>query len=199
MSSKNSFFSYHLLVISMKMKSGNKMYKFLTRMMILFLIVLGTMIVFKANPTLKSTINQKVFNNNFNFAKVNEIYEKFFGSPLPSKEENKKTEEVFNETLEYSSSKKYKDGVELTVKENYVVNALDSGIVIFAGEKEGYGKTIIIQEADKTEVWYSNLKNLDTSIYDYIKKGTAIGSADGTKMYLAFQKDGKFLDYKKYL
>lgn len=183
----------------MKMKSGNKMYKFLMRMMALCLAILGTMIVFKADPTLKSTINQKIFNNNFNFAHVNELYEKFFGSPVPSDSLKQETEAVFNEILEYSDAKDYKNGVELSVEENYVVGAMNSGIVIFSGEKEGYGKTIVIQEPDKKEVWYSNLKSLDVSIYDYIKKGTTIGMADGTKMYLAFQKDGKFLNYKKYL
>jgi len=80
------------------MKSGSKLYKFLTSVMTLTLIIIVTLIVFKANPTLKSTINQKVFNNHFDFVKVNELYEKFFGSALPAKKE--KTEEVFNEQLE---------------------------------------------------------------------------------------------------
>ena len=181
----------------MKMKSGSKMYKFLTSIMTLTLIIIVTLIVFKANPTLKSTINQKVFNNHFDFAKVNEIYEKFFGTALPDKKE--KTEEVFNEKLEYSSSKKYKDGVELKVTKDYPVSTTDSGIVVFAGEKEGYGKTIVIQEADKLEVWYCNLQNVGVGIYDYVKKGTVIGAANGEKIYLAFQKDGKFVDYNKYL
>lgn len=179
------------------MKSGNRVYKFLTKMMFLVVIVIVFLIVLKANPTLKSTINQKVFNNHFDFAKINEIYEKFFGSAIPSKDE--KTEAVFNESLEYSSSKAYKDGVEMTVSDGYPVSAVDSGIVIFAGEKEGYGKTVVIQEADKLEVWYCNLKSLDVGLYDYVKKGTVIGATDGTKLYLAFQKDGEFLDYKKYL
>mgnify|MGYP003293870413 CR=1 FL=1 len=43
------------------------------------------------------------------------------------------------------------------------------------------------------------LKSLDVSIYDYIKKGTVVGAADGTKIYLVFQKNGEYLDYKKYI
>lgn len=181
----------------MKLKKENRVYKFLTRTMVLCLVILGTLIIFKANPTLKSNINEKVFNNNFNFAKANELYEKYFGTPLPSKKE--KTQMVFNEPLNYKSIKKYQNGVELTVEKDHVVNARNNGIVIFSGEKEKYGKTIVIQESDKTEVWYSNLKSLDVGIYDYIKKGTTIGQIDGTKMYMAFQKEGKFLDYKKYI
>lgn len=181
----------------MKMRSSNGLYKFLTRVMILIVLVITCLIIFKANPTLKSTINQKIFNSNFNFAKVNELYEKYFGSVIPETEE--KTELVSNETLEYSEIKDYKDGAELTVSENYPVNVLESGIVIFSGEKEGYGKTVVIQTADKIEMWYGNLENLNVSLYDYVKKGTIVGSAKGTKLYMAFQKDGAFLNYKKYI
>jgi len=40
--------------------------------------------------------------------------------------------------LSYSKESVYKDGVKLTVSDNYLVPALESGIVIFIGNKEGY-------------------------------------------------------------
>ena len=181
----------------MKMRSSNGLYKFLTRVMFLIVLVIIGLIVFKANPTLKSTINQKIFNSNFNFAKINELYEKYFGSVIPEKKEN--VELVSGEILEYTDMKDYKDGAELTVSENYPISAKESGIVIFSGDKEGYGKTVVIQTADKIEMWYGNLENLNISLYDYVKKGTIVGSAKGTKLYMAFQKDGAFLNYKKYI
>jgi stage IV sporulation protein FA len=177
------------------MKTKNKMYKFLTKSMFLCLIILGTLIIFKANPTLKSTIYQKVFNEHFDFAKINEWYEKKFGSVLP--ETKTKEEAVFNETIEYSDIKDYKDGAKLTVSKDYSVPATESGIVIFSGEKEGYGNTVIIQRSDGIDVWYGNLKDINVSLYDYVKKNTIIGSANGTMLIMAFQKDGDFIDYKK--
>jgi len=179
------------------MKSGSKLYKFLTSVMTLTLIIIVTLIVFKANPTLKSTINQKVFNNHFDFVKVNELYEKFFGSALPAKKE--KTEEVFNEQLEYSSSKKYKDGVELKVIKDYPVAITDSGIVTFVGEKEGYGNTVIIEQVDGVDVWYSNISTSNIKMYDYIEKGKLLGEVNGEKLYMVFQKEGKYLSYKEYI
>ena len=81
---------------------------------------------------------------------------------------------------------------------DYLVPALDSGIVIFLGDKEGYGKTVIIQQENGIDVWYSNLKEINLQLYDYIKDGSLIGSVD-EKLYLVFIKDGEILDYQKYI
>ena len=101
--------------------------------------------------------------------------------------------------IQYDSLKKYKDGVILSVSQNYAISCLESGIVIFTGEKEGYGNTVIIQGADETEFWYANLNGLKVQMYDYIKKGEIVGEALDGKLVLAFKKDGKVLDYKKFI
>lgn len=44
------------------------------------------------------------------------------------------------------------------VSNNYLVPTLESGIVVFMGEKEGYGKTIIIEQINGIDVWYSNIE-----------------------------------------
>ena len=36
-------------------------------------------------------------------------------------------------------------------------------------------------------------------LYDYIEKGSLIGEAKDEKIYLVFSKEGKYLDYKKYI
>ena len=36
-------------------------------------------------------------------------------------------------------------------------------------------------------------------MYDYVKKGDLVGEVKGNTMYLLFEKNGKFLDYKKYI
>ena len=56
----------------------------------------------------------------------------------------KKVEPVFNEQLTYNNKESYLDGVKLKL-ENNLVPINESGIVVFIGEKEGYGNTIIIQ------------------------------------------------------
>jgi len=79
-----------------------------------------------------------------------------------------------------------------------LIPALDDGIVIFVGEKEGYGKTVIVQQESGIDVWYSNIKEINVKVYDYIKKGELIGSVDNN-LYLVFIKNGEVIDYKKYI
>ena len=77
-----------------------------------------------------------------------------------------------------------------------MVPALESGMVIFKGKKEGLGNTIIIEQVNGIEVWYSNItSNID--IYDYVEKGTLVGEAD-KELYLTFKKNGEMRNYYGY-
>ena len=75
---------------------------------------------------------------------------------------------------------------------------MDSGIVIFIGDKEGYGKTVIVQQENGVDVWYSNLEEINVKLYDYIKKGNLIGMVN-QNLYLVFIKNGDVIDYKEYI
>ena len=102
-------------------------------------------------------------------------------------------------TLEYQKDEKYKDGVKLTLDSDYLIPATSSGLIVFAGEKEGYGNTIILQRPDNVEIWYSNLDTTSVSLYDYVKAGATIGAAKDNTLYMVFTKDGEYLDYKEYI
>lgn len=172
----------------------------LSKVLVLVVITLVTLITLKSNPSLRNEVYKKVFQNNMSFAKINEVYKKYFGSSLPLADNvTADTELVSSAQIEYSDISKYKDGAKLTVKENYVVPALDSGLIIFAGKKDDYGNTIIVQRPDNVEVWYAGLKEVNVSLYDYIKKGKIIGEAKDKTLYMVFTKEGKALDYQKYI
>ena len=109
------------------------------------------------------------------------------------------TKTVFNEHLEYESKETYKDVVKLTVRSNYLMPILESGIVVFIGNKEHYGQTIIIQQVDGIDLWYVNIKNDSIKLYDYVEKGDLLGECINNEIYLYYQQKGEFLDYQKYL
>ena len=69
-------------------------------------------------------------------------------------------------------------------------------MVIYTGEKEEYGFTVIIEQVDGTEVWYSNLKNCNVKLYDYVEKGSLLGEVDN-ELYIVIVKDGIYLDYEE--
>lgn len=172
---------------------------FINRLLIVTIIFLSCLILIKSNNSFKHILIKYVYEDSFKFTKLKAIYEKYFGKILSIDKVAPKEEAVFNEKLEYSKANVYNDGAVLTVSDNYMVPTLESGIVVFIGEKEGYGSTVIIEQVDGIDVWYSNINANNIKMYDYIEKGSLIGEVKGKKLYMVFQKDGAFLDYKKYI
>lgn len=172
--------------------------KKLSKLLFVIILTVITLIVLKGNTRFRELFYKYVYDTNISFAQINNWYQSKFGSPIPFDEYINDTESVFEETLKYSEASIYKDGVKLTVDYNYLVPALDSGIVIFVGEKEGYGNTVIIEQENGVDVWYSGLSEINLSLYDYIKEGSLIGEANET-LYLVFIKDGEVVDYKEYI
>ncbi len=169
-----------------------------TKVLICLIIFLSFLIVVKANPKLKNKINDILYTNNISFASFNNWYKKNFGNIIPLDSNVVKEEAVFNEKLSYSKSSTYKDGVKLTVGSNYLVPILESGVVVFKGEKEGYGNVVIVQQINGVDTWYGNVST-SYELYDYIEKGELLGEANGEEIYLVFQKDGKVQNYKEYI
>ena len=164
---------------------------------ILFLIGLIVMKVDKNNGKI---IHNFLYEHNFNFATANKIYQKYFGKILPiDKIIPEGTTPVFTENIKYKEASIYKEGVKLTVDKEYLIPILESGVVIFIGDKEEYGKTIIIQQVNGIDVWYSNIDNISVNLYDYVTKGEFLAQAKDTTLYLVFQKQGVFLDYKDHI
>ena len=175
---------------------------FVSKFLITVIITITTLIVLKANPKLKPSFYSKVYEENFSFAYVNSLYEKYFGSSMPFKDVFSffdKTETVFNETLTYEGSEEYLDGVKIVVGSDYLIPCIETGLVVFVGEKDDYGNTVIIEQQDGTTVWYSNLKSISVKLYDYVKKGSYIGENKDDFMYLVFKKEGNIVDYKNYI
>lgn len=162
--------------------------------MIVCIITIITLILLKSNSSFKEFFYKNVYEKNFNFAYFNVLYKKYFGSPVPS--ENK-TKTVFSEKLKYSFKKKYLDGVELTVDNNYLVPSINSGMVIFKGEKDGYGSVIVIEGIDGIKTLYGNI-NSNLKMYDYVDKGQNLGEASG-KLYLTFKREDTILNYEDYI
>lgn len=176
------------------------LYWSITKILICLIIFVILLIVVKVNPSLKEKIHNIVYEDHFSFSYVNSLYKKYFGNILPF--ENivpTDSEAVFNEKLVYNDARLYKEGVELEVNSNYLVPVIESGIVVFIGEKENYGNTVIIQQINGIDTWYGNVVIGDIKIYDYVQKGMLLGEVTGDKLYLVFQKEGKYLDYKDYI
>lgn len=182
------------------MFSKKKALWYLSKICFCIILTLFTLIAIKTSSSFKNDFYKNVYETNISFAQINEIYEKYAGTSIPFKDYFKdKTQPVFEETLTYQESSKYLDGVKLTVGEQYLIPVLEDGLVIFIGEKEGYGNTIIVGQSNGIDVWYSNIDESAVSLYDYVKKGNLIGNCKDNYFYLVFKKDGQVLNYEEYL
>lgn len=171
--------------------------KFFIKLFVLLIIFFSLAIVCKENEVVKEKVVKYLYSEDISFTKIKKIYNKYLGGILPIKKEVD-TEKVFNESLKYNSHELYLNGVKLEVTDNYLVPALREGMVVFIGEKEGYGQTIIIEDLDGVYNWYGNIDSSSLKLYDYVEKGSLVGEAN-KYLYLVFSKGDKYLDYEKYI
>lgn len=154
----------------------------------------------------------KVMGTELQFAAISSWYENAFGKPiafLPASPEAVVEEDTSNQYALPASGKIAEsfesngEGIILETGKGSKVEAMGEGLVIFAGVKEGLGKTVIIGHADKSESWYGQLESVNVGLYEFVKKGKELGtvmtSEDGSKgmFYLAIKKDEAFIDPKQ--
>ena len=180
-------------------KSKNNLFKnIVLRVLITIIVTLILLIGFKMNNNFKKTFYHYVYEENFPFSTVKNFLQEKFGTSLTF-DKIVTDEEVFNEKLSYKDKSLYHDGVKLTVSSEYMIPSLESGIVVYIGEKENYKQVVIVQQMNGVDVWYGNIKQANVKLYDYVEKGSLIGQVDNKTLYLVFQKEGKFVDYQSYL
>ena len=184
--------------IKQRLVLKKKVKKELSRLLLSIIVFLIGMILVR-NPDIKKKIEYKLYEENFPFQKIKILKDKYLGKYLSLEKLVKEEKPVFNEKLSYEKKEKYKDGVKLKVSNNYLVPTLESGVVVFIGEKENYGNTIVVEQTDGIEVFYSNIKLNNIKLYDYLEKGELLGEVNDNTLYLVFEKEGKYLDYKEYI
>lgn len=186
---------------SSKKSNDNNLKKYfkglVIRLLIVLLLFLTALIACKCNSQIKDKVYKYLYTEDISFTKIKKIYNKYLGGILPIKKEVD-TEKVFQEKLKYTDLSIYQDGIKLSVGNNYLVPALQEGMVVFVGDKENYGNTIIVEDLDGVRYWYGNITTSSLKLYDYIEKGSLIGETS-TNLYLVFSKDDNYLNYEKYI
>lgn len=163
---------------------------------VLFLILA---IMSKSSQTYKDLIVSNLYEKNFSFTKVKNLYTKYLGGIVPLDKIVADTTPVFNEELEYLNDSIYYDGAKLEVIDKYLVPIIEEGMVVYIGEKENYGNVVIIEGIDGVDIWYGNMETTTVELYDYVEKSTYLGQTKDNNLYLVYSKDGEFLNYKEYL
>ena len=181
-----------------KNKKKNFLMSFFNKILVCIILVIICLIMMKTNSNFKEFVSEKIFKDNISFAYLNNLYNKYFGNILPSYK-NLDTEVVFNEKLEYFEYNKYLDGYKLSVQTSYLVPIIESGIVVYIGNIDNYGESVIIEGIDGVDIWYSNLENISVKLYDYVNSGDYLGEVKGEDLYLVFEKNQEYLKFEDYI
>ena len=170
----------------------------LSRSLFAIIFVLGSIIFTNISDSNKELYQKYVLEDSLEFTKINELYQNIFGTVDITKDNHSDAETVFG-SITYTNIESFKNGSKLTVGMNEVVSAITSGIVVFIGEKDELGNTIIIQGNDGVDIWYSNITDTDIKVYDYVEAGSILGTSNSEDIYLTISKDGQFMSYEEYM
>lgn len=174
-------------------------FKTFIKSLVVVILSLGSLIYIKQSDSNKKKFKNIVYNNNLSFAKIYSAYKKYLGDIVPFKNTFKdNTKIVSGDTISYSQITKDENGFLLSVSKDYIVNSIYAGIVIKTENSDKYKNIITIQDKNGLNISYGNLNEVSVKIYDYVEKGELLGNCDD-KLYLIFEKDGKYLSYEEYL
>lgn len=176
------------------MKNKEYIKSLIIRVLISIILFLGISIFVKISDKNLLLFKNNVYDKSFKFSKISSLYNKYFGDVLPPVKESVVSA---NKTINYKEVNTYKDGAVLTGVD--AVYPYKSGIVVFVGEKEDYGNTIIIQGMDGIDYWYGNITDANVKLYDYVESDNIIGNAKDKKLYVLFMKNGELLKYEEYI
>lgn len=176
-------------------KSNGTLNKFLSKFLLAVIFFLVSVIYTNMSDKNLLLYKEYVLTESLPFTKIKGWYEELFGEVLP-KDDN--TMMVFDGHIIYKDIQDYLDGEVLSLSNNDLINSITSGVVVFIGEKEGYGNVVIIQGIDGADIWYGNLNNISVGLYDYVEKGMVIGELLSDKLYLVIKKDDKYIKYEDY-
>lgn len=182
--------------IKLEPEKNNYIGKLFTRTLISVILVLLCAIFINISDKNLIMFKDYLFNDTLAFTKINELYTKYFGSIVP--QEIASTIPVFDNGKNYTNIEKMDNSFKVSLNSN-TFSFLEGGIVVFIGEKDGLGKTIIVQGNDGVDIWYSNLSNVNIKMYDYVEKDNIIGEFSDNFVILTLMEEGEYIGYSKYL
>lgn len=163
------------------------MKKLISKILLSIIFMLSSLIFVEYGNN-KELYKKYVFENNISFVKFRNYYEKYFMGVSDKVSSN---DMLVNSVNDYH----YVDGRYKYYKEE--VNAISSGIVVYVGDKDNLGNTVIIQGVDGIDIWYSNLASVNVGMYDYVSSRDTLGLSN--EYYLvSLYKDGNLVSYEEY-
>ncbi len=164
----------------------------ITKFLYCVIFLFSSLIFIKLGDKNKESYYKLFYYSSFSFTKFNSFISNHFGNVIPKANSN--VVSVMNESI-YNNYEDFLDGVKFWVNNNTPVNSLIGGIVVYKGEKDGYGNCVIIQGVNGNDYWYGNITNSNLNLYEYVNKNSIIGESNGDYFYLVIKNKTGFIKY----
>lgn len=171
--------------------------RIVSKLLLSIIFLLVSIILINKNNNVKEFYQENIYTNSWSFTKFNSLYNKYFGS-LVKDYQVPDTSSVFNETLSYSHIEDYLNGSILSVSSNYMVPVIESGIIVYLGDKDALKNTCIVQGVDGVDIWYSNIDISKLTLMDYVNKGEFLSTTLSDKLYLTLERGNEYIKYEDY-
>ncbi|MDA3863334.1 MAG: peptidoglycan DD-metalloendopeptidase family protein [Deltaproteobacteria bacterium] len=135
--------------------------------------------------------------------RISEINRKFYTTQTPFRQ--KKGVLVKPVPGVYLSNHTLNKGVYISAKPNSAVRAPEAGVIKFAGEIEGYGKSILIQHRDSYFSLLGRLDNITVKVNQEVSRAqilataASLGKTPYVPVYYELRKGTRFLDPRIWL
>ena len=86
----------------------------------------------------------------------------------------------------------------MSVSNNYLVPVIESGIIVYLGDKDSLKNTCIVQGVDGVDIWYSNIDISKLTLMDYVNKGEFLSTTLSDKLYLTLERGNEYIKYEDY-
>ncbi len=169
-------------------KSTIKDSAWLSKLLLSIIVVLVSLIVCNFNSDLRDTLLE----DSMKFNEFNKFYNKFMI-------DNEESKLVSNTIIDDDTFEEVDGRYKFNYGIDYQVEVLKPGIIVFVGEKDDLGNTIIVQGNDGIDIWYSNVLLKEYSLYDYVSNGDILGISNDIYVTISIYKDGELLDYEEYI
>ncbi|MFP7253429.1 M23 family metallopeptidase [Terribacillus goriensis] len=181
--------------------------RFMLRLIVSASLFFGTAIYLQVDHPIiektKATV-LTALTEEFPFATVNSWYQERFGDPVALSPGGDSTDTVEAQAMPVNGTvvqpfEESKEGILIESSQQSDVVAVDEGIVIFAGNDQDTGKTIILQHADKSKSIYGHLHAIEVNQYQRIGANEKIGefvpnAENAQSVYFALQQGNKYLN-----
>lgn len=171
--------------------------RIVSKLLLSIIFLLVSIILINRSDKVKAFYQENIYTNSWSFTKFNSLYNKYFGS-LVKDYQVPDTSSVFNETLSYSHIEDYLNGSILSVSNNYMVPVIESGIIVYLGDKDALKNTCIVQGVDGVDIWYSNIDISKLTLMDYVNKGEFLSTTLSDKLYLTLERGNEYIKYEDY-